>query len=73
MAQGLGCPKARGSSCTMDQTCVPCIGRQILNHRTTSKVPALTLDTHKLIRYSISSVTGEKNEAQISEVIICNS
>ena len=57
----------------MDQACAPCIGRQILNHRTTSKVPALTLDTHKLIRYSISSVTGEKNEAQISEVIICNS
>ena len=29
------------SSLTRDQTCVPCIGRQILNHCTTREVPAL--------------------------------
>ena len=34
---------------TRDWTHVPCIGRQILNYWTTSKVPALTLDAHKLI------------------------
>ena len=70
---GLAVPKHVESSCTTDQTHVPCIGSQILNHWTSGKAPALTLDAHKLIRYSISPVTGEKNEAQISEVIICNS
>ena len=29
------------SSLTMGQTCVPCPGRQILNHRTTREVPCL--------------------------------
>ena len=33
-------PQHRGSSQIRDQTCVPCIGRQILNHWTTRKVPA---------------------------------
>ena len=28
-----------GSSQTRDQTCVPCIGREILNHWTTKEVP----------------------------------
>jgi hypothetical protein len=36
---GLSCPKALGSSQTRDQTCVPGIGRQILNYWTTRKVP----------------------------------
>ena len=27
------------SSPTMDRTCIPCIGRQILNHWTTREVP----------------------------------
>ena len=37
----LSCPEARGnlSSLTRDQTRVPCIGRWILNHRTTREVP----------------------------------
>ena len=30
-----------GSSQTMDRTCVPCIGRQILNHWTTREAPVL--------------------------------
>ena len=29
------------SSQTRDQTCVPCIGRQILNHWTSRKVPGI--------------------------------
>ena len=31
------------SSLTRDQTCVPCIGRQILNHWTSRDVPQLLL------------------------------
>ena len=31
-AQGLGCPVVWGASWTRDQTGVPCIARQILNH-----------------------------------------
>ena len=30
------------SSPTRDQTCIPCIGRQILNHWTTREVPFIT-------------------------------
>ena len=29
------------SSPTRDQTCIPCIGRQILNHWTTREVPSM--------------------------------
>ena len=36
---GLVAPWHVGSSRTRAQTCVPCIGRQILNHCTTRKVP----------------------------------
>ena len=35
-----------GSSCTRDQTCVPCIGRQIPNHWTTREVQTPLLLTH---------------------------
>ena len=40
-----------GSSWTRDQTCVPCIGRQILNHWTTKEVPTmfLALEFHSLL------------------------
>ena len=33
-------PQHMGSSQTRDQTCVPCLSRQILNHWTSRKVPA---------------------------------
>ena len=36
---GLVAPRHVGSSWTRAQTCVPCIGRQILNHCTTREVP----------------------------------
>ena len=36
---GLVAPRHMGSSWTRDQTYVPCIGRQILNHCTTREVP----------------------------------
>ena len=38
-AQGLGCPMHVGSSWTRGNTCIPCIGRQILNHWITTEVP----------------------------------
>ena len=40
---GLSCSVACGSSLTRDQTCVLCIGRQILNHWTTREVPISVL------------------------------
>ena len=44
---GLSCCETCGlwhlSSLTRDQTCIPCIGRWILNHWTTREVPAVTL------------------------------
>ena len=40
---GLVAPRHVGSSQIRDQTCVPCIGSQILNHWTTRKVPGFTL------------------------------
>ena len=38
---GLVAPQHVGSSQTRAQTCVPCIGRRILNHCITRKVPVL--------------------------------
>ena len=40
-AQGLSCPVAWGASWTRDQTGVPCIARQILNHWTTREAQHL--------------------------------
>ena len=43
VAHGLSCPVAwGGSSQTRDRTHVPCIGRWILNHRTTEKSEMVT-------------------------------
>ena len=43
MVHGLSCSMHVGSSQTKDRTCVPCIGRQILNHCTTREVPLFVL------------------------------
>ena len=37
--KGLVTPQHVGSSQTRDRTCVPCIGRQILNHHATREIP----------------------------------
>ena len=39
------------SSQTRDQTCIPCIARQILNHRPTREVPCVK-SIIKLLQYS---------------------
>ena len=39
--EGLVVPQHVGSSWIRDQTCVPCIGRQVLNHWTTREVEPL--------------------------------
>ena len=46
---GLGCPVALWhlSSPTRDQTCIPCVGRWILNHWTTREVPWLLVMREK--------------------------
>ena len=47
---GDSCPLQHvGSSHTRDQTCVPCIGRQILNHWNTREVLALLLTSYMCI------------------------
>ena len=48
---GLVTPRHVGSSRTRDRTCVPCIGRRILNHCTTREVPTLFLKKEKNISY----------------------
>ena len=42
-AQGLAAPWYVGSSQTRDRTCVPCVGRHILNHWTTREAPLVHL------------------------------
>ena len=51
---GLVAPQHVGSSRTRAQTCVPCTGRQILNHGTTREVPPTILITIALY-YSLKS------------------
>ena len=50
--KGLVSPQHVGSSQTRDQTCVPCIGRRILNLWTTREVPS-----HKFERDCFMSIT----------------
>ena len=44
VAHGLSCSEA--TSQTRDRTCVPCIGRRILNHYATGEVPLISLCLH---------------------------
>ena len=44
-AHGLSCPETVESSWTRDGTCVPCIGRQILNHWTTTVLSPFYFDS----------------------------
>ena len=59
VALGLSCSAARGIVQTKDQTCVLCIGRQILIHCTTREVPlqvSLTVKQFKVVLASQSVV-----------------
>ena len=63
MACGLSCPRHVGSSQTRDQTCVSCIGRQILYLGATWESPALSLGLYlqqATLRDEIMSATGIK-------------
>ena len=52
---GPGALRRVGSSRTRDQTCVPCIGRWVLNHWTTEEVPDIfSLDTCTSFFFSFS-------------------
>ena len=46
---GLVAPQHMGSSWTRDQTHVPCVGRQILNHCATREVPLLIIFKHHFV------------------------
>ena len=60
---GLVAPRHVGSSRTRARTCVPCTGRQILNHCTTREVPCLlsyfALCTLCLVPYVAHNIYGE--------------
>ena len=49
VARGLCCPMARGIFPTMDQTHILCIGRQILIHCATRKVPEVEFLTRLMV------------------------
>ena len=61
---GLAAPRHVGSSRTRDRTCVPCIGRQILNHCTTREV--LTL----IIKHS-KNILGHKPRVSMHGQTLC--
>ena len=52
---GLVAPQHVGSSQTRDQTHVPCIGRQILNHCTTREIPLLNFDRHSINPFNLQN------------------
>ena len=54
MCTGLVAPRHAGSSPTGDRTRVPCIGRRILNHRTTREVPGSLSILLLFVLYSYS-------------------
>jgi len=54
---GLVAPWHVGSSWTREQTCIPCIGRWILNHWTNREVEAL-VNVRKLESYQASFLTS---------------
>ena len=55
---GLVAPQHVGSSQTRDQTCVPCTGRQILNHWTTREVQPLSFYQHEFSKTNIHTSVG---------------
>ena len=52
--RGFTTPRHAGSSCTRDRTRVLCIGRRILNHRTTREVPRLFFQLYKSVTAALS-------------------
>ena len=53
MTHGLSCSRHVGSSPTRDQTLVPCIARQILNHWTTREAPTLVIIKRTLFSWLV--------------------
>ena len=52
--RGFTTPRHAGSSCPRDRTRVLCIGRRILNHRTTREVPRLFFQLYKSVTAALS-------------------
>ena len=52
--RGFRTPRHTGSSCPRDRTRVLCIGRWILNHRTTREVPRLFFQLYKSVTAALS-------------------
>ena len=65
----LDCPVMDLSSLTRNGTCVPCIGRQILNHWTTGEVPALNSYIRKADRFHIKGINFHLKKLEKEEKI----
>ncbi|KAJ8781153.1 hypothetical protein J1605_011137 [Eschrichtius robustus] len=52
---GLVAPRHVGSSQTRARTCVPCVGRQILNHYATREAPSLNSNQVSALKYPPST------------------
>ena len=55
-----------GSSQTRDQTCVPCLGRHILNHYTTREVPSIRF--LKCLFFNLSMSSGTINTLYVGPI-----
>ena len=66
----LDCPVMMDlSSLNRNGTCVPCIGRQILNHWTTGEVPALNSYIRKADRFHIKGISFHLKKLEKEEKI----
>ena len=78
---GLVAPQHVGSSGTRAQTCVPCIGRQVLNHCTTREVPNTKyiyvqghyeLETKIYSQYSVQPIEVQPIQWQVCQITFIN-
>ena len=62
VVRGLSCPEACGILQTRDQTRIPCIGRQILNHWTTREVQRYVFGSDRccFIRKDLLRLSGRQ-------------
>ena len=76
---GLVAPWHVGSSQTRDQTCVPCIGRWILNHCATREVPenlfaslqVILIDSCSVNSYNFRGLMGGGGLSQGLPALLC--
>ena len=66
-ALGLSCPQHVGSSQTRERTCVPCIGKWILNHWTTrERPPSVPSDSSHQLPVAMENLRYGQSELRCS-------